>query len=114
MSSNFRYQLFVEVSGNLGGKVSLVDNVLSSHEQEIYLTTSLDENCIESELETDRNYYVGLRQTYLVLKLNFVKGYGYKTDISKENKKEHKVEANADEETVRRKIKRLQFLSLLM
>ena len=58
MSSNFRYQLFVAVSGNLGGKVPVVDDVLSSHEQEIYLTTSLDENCIECEFQTDRNYYV--------------------------------------------------------
>ena len=46
MSSNFRYQAFVAVSGNLGGKVPAVDDVLSSHEQEIYPTTSLDENCI--------------------------------------------------------------------
>ena len=48
MSSNFRYQPFVAVSGNLGGKVPVVDDVLSSHEQEIYPTTSLDENCIEN------------------------------------------------------------------
>ena len=45
MSSNFRYQPFVAVSGNLGGKVPVVDDVLSFHEQEIYPTTSLDENC---------------------------------------------------------------------
>ena len=49
MSNNFRYQPFVVVSGNLGGKVPVVEDVLSSHEQEIYLTTSLDENCIEVE-----------------------------------------------------------------
>ena len=49
MSSNFRYQHFVAVSGNLGGKFPVVDDVLSSHEQEIYPTTSLDENCIEFE-----------------------------------------------------------------
>ena len=44
------------VSGNLGGKVPVVDDVLSSHEQQIYPTTSLDENSIEFELQTDRNY----------------------------------------------------------
>ena len=49
MSSNFRYQPFVAVSGDLGGKVPVVDEVLSSHEQEIYPTTSFDENCIEFE-----------------------------------------------------------------
>ena len=63
MSSNFRYQPFVPVSGNLGGKVPIVDDVLWSQEQEIYPTTSLVENCIEFEFQTDRNYYVDLRQT---------------------------------------------------
>ena len=79
MSSNFRYQPFVALSGNLGGKVPKVDDVLSSHEQEIYPTTSLDENCIEFEFQTDRNFYVDLRQTYLALKLKLVRGCGYKT-----------------------------------
>ena len=101
MSSNFWYQPFVAVSGNLGGKVPVVDDVLSSHEQEIYPTTSLDENCIEFEFQTDRNYYVDLRQTYLALKLKLVKGCGYETYNTKELKKLHKEEAKAeDEETV--------------
>ena len=77
MSSNFRYQPFVAVSGNLGGKVPVV--VLSSHEQQIYPTTSLDENCIKFEFQTDRNNYVDLRQTYLALKLKLVRGRGYET-----------------------------------
>ena len=83
MSSSFRYQPFVAVSGNLGGKVPVVDDVLSSNEQENYPTTSLDENCIESEFQTDHNYYVDLRQSFLALKLNFVKGRGYDTYESK-------------------------------
>ena len=98
MSSNFRYQPFVAVSGNLGGKVLVVDDVLSSHEQETYSTTSLDENCIEFEFQTDRNYYIDLRQTYLALKLKLVKGCGYETYKTKELKKEHKEEAKAEEE----------------
>ena len=77
MSNNFRYQHFVAVSGNLGGKVPVVDDVLSSHEREIYPSTSLDETRIEFELQTDRNYHVDLRQTYLALKLKLVKGRGY-------------------------------------
>ena len=76
MSSIFRYQPFVADSGNLGGKVPVVDGVLSSHEQEIYPTTSLDENCIVFEFQTDRNYYVDLRHTYLALKLKLVRGCG--------------------------------------
>jgi len=54
MSSNFRYQPFVAVSGNFGGTVPAVDDVLS-HEQETYHTNSLDENCIEFEFQTARN-----------------------------------------------------------
>ena len=87
MSSNFRYQPFVAVSGNLGGKVPVVDDVLSSHEQKIYPTTSLDENCIKFEFQTDRNYYVDLRQTYLALKLKTVRGCGYETYNTKDVKK---------------------------
>ena len=79
MSSSFRFQTFVAVSENPGGNVPVVHHVLPSHDQEIYLTTSLDENCVEFEFQTDPNYYVGLRRTYLVLKLNFVKGRGYET-----------------------------------
>ena len=87
MSNNFRYQPFVAVCGNLGGKVPVVDDVLSSHEQEIYPVTSLDENCIEFEIQTDRNYYVDLRQTYLALKLRRVTGRSYETYNTKEVKK---------------------------
>ena len=38
--NNFRCQPFVVVSGTPGVKVPIVDDVLSSHEQEIYPTTS--------------------------------------------------------------------------
>ena len=61
MSSNFRYQTFVEVSENLGGKVLVVEDVLSSQGRESYPTTSFEENCIDFEFQTDRNYYVELR-----------------------------------------------------
>ena len=98
MSSKFRYQPFVAVSGNLGGNVPVVDDVLSCHEQKIYATTSLDENCIEFEFQTDRNYYVDLRQTYLALKLKLVRGCGNENYNTKEAKKGHKEEAKAEEE----------------
>ena len=98
-NNNYRYQTFVAVSGNLGGKVPILGNVLSSHEQEIYRTTSLDENCIEFEFQTARNYYVDLRQSFLALKLKFVKGRGYDTYESKEKKKEHKGESVVFTET---------------
>ena len=88
-NNNFRYQPFVAVSANLGGKVPIVEDVLSSHEQEIHPFTSLDKNCIEFEFQKDRNYYVDLRQSFLSLKLKFVKGRGYDTYESKQKKKEH-------------------------
>ena len=87
--NNFRYQPFVAVSGNPGVKVPIVDDVLSSHEQELYPTTSLDENSIEFEFQRDRNIYVDLRQTNLALKLKLVKGRGFGTYKATEKKKKH-------------------------
>ena len=71
-------------------KVPVVDDVVSSHGQEFYPTTSLDENSIEFEFQTDRNVYVDLRQTYLALKIKLVKGRGFDTYKTTEKKKEHK------------------------
>ena len=50
---------------------------MSTHEQEVYPTSSLDENGIEFELQTERNYYK-----------------------TKEDKKEHKEKAKGNEGTV--------------
>ena len=86
--SNFRYQTFVAVSGSVGGKVPVVGDVLSSHEQQIYPTTSLNENSIEFEFQTDRNNYTDLRRTYLSLVHKLVKQGGFDS-YKKEAKKEH-------------------------
>ena len=85
----FRYKLFVVVSGILGGKLPVVDDVLSSQEQDIP-PTSLDVNCIEFEFETNQNYYVELRQAYLALKLNFVNVRGCETYNTKAKMKMRK------------------------
>ena len=61
VSSNLRYQTVVAVSGCLEAKVFVVDDDLSSHERYTYLTTSLNENCIKFDFQTDWNYYEGLR-----------------------------------------------------
>ena len=95
--NTFRYQPVVAVSGNPGVKVPVVDDVLSSHEQEIYPTTSLDENSIEFEFQTDRNIYVDLRQTNHALKLKLVKGRGFDSYKPTEKKKEHKEDAVLNE-----------------
>ena len=85
----------MEVSGNLGGIDLVVYKVFSSHEQENYPTNSLDENCMEFIMQTDCNRYVALKQTYVPLKLKFVKGRGNETYKTKEDKMEHREEAKA-------------------
>ena len=42
---------------------------------------------MEFEFHTDRNYYVGLRQTYLALNLKLVRGRVYEIYKTKEVKK---------------------------
>ena len=85
---------------------------MSSHEQGTYPITSLNRNGIEFKFETDRNYYVDLRQIYLALKLKIVKCRGYETYNIKVVNKEHKEEAKMDEEMGR--TKKLQFFLFLM
>ena len=115
MSSIFRYQPFVAVSGNLGEKVPVVDVVLSSHEQGIYPTTLLDGNCRELKFQTDRNFYVDLKQMYLALKLKIVNCRGYETYNKNEIEREQQEEAKADEETAAaaEEKQKVQFFSLL-
>ena len=50
-------------------------------------------------MQTDWNFYVDLRLSFLALKLKFVKGRGYDTSESKEKKKEHKDESIVSTET---------------
>ena len=97
MSNTFLYQPFVAVSGNLGGKVAVFDDVLSTHEQEIYRFTSTDENCKDFEFQTDRNYYIDLWQCCLGLKLKIVKSSGYETYNSKYVIRKHKEEEKTDQ-----------------
>ena len=99
------------VSGNFGGKVPVVDDVLSYNEQKIYATTTpLDENCIEFELQTVRKYCVDLRQTYLALKLKLVRGQVYETYNSKMLKRRSK---KRQKRKKKRRRRRLHFFSLL-
>ena len=88
-----------------------MDDVLLSQEKEIHPTTSLDDNCIEFEFQTDRNYYVDLRQTYMALKLKFVKSGVYETYNTKELKTSTKKRLKRMWKR-RRSSKGLQFLSL--
>ena len=107
------------MSGNLEGKVPIVDGVLSSHEQEKYPTTSLDENSLEFEFQTDRNFYLDLTQSLLALKLKFVKARGYDTYESEEKKKEHKDESvvfteTAIDEEEQKEVARVTYVNNIM
>ena len=108
------------VSGNPRGKVPIVDDVLSSHEQGNSPTTSLDEKCIKFEFQTDRNYYVDLRLSFLALRLKFVKGRSYDTYESKEYKKEHKdepvvfTETGTDDEEEQEELARVTYVNNIM
>ena len=93
MSNDFRYQLFVAVSGNRDRKVQIGDDVLSSHEQYFNFATSLDENCLEFQIQKDLKYHVYMRQTCLAMKLNFFKGRGYETYKTTKSEEEHKDES---------------------
>ena len=59
-----QYQHFVAVLDNFGSKVPVVYDDLSAHEQ-LYPTTSLDENSIEFQFQTDCAFFIDLRESYL-------------------------------------------------
>ena len=73
MSNSFRYQRFVAVSGNYGGKFPLVGDVLSSRKQrDFFPTRNLSYNLIRQKLlwvpfQSHRNNNVDLRKTFLDL-----------------------------------------------
>ena len=107
------------VCGNLRGKIPIVDDVLSSHEQEICPNTSLDENFKEFEFHTDRNYYVDLRQSFVKVKLIVVKGPGYDRCDSKEKEKELKDESvvfteTGDDEEEKEEVARVTYVNNIM
>ena len=76
MTKFFQYQLVVAVSGNHGAEVPVVDNVLSSHDQNVYPTFQKLRKYLTFKLQVERRYYVGSRQTFLALKKKFVEGHG--------------------------------------
>ena len=99
--NKFRYHPFVAVSGSVGGNVPVVDDVLSSHEQQVFTTTSFDDNSIEFEFQTDRNNYTVLRQMFLSLVLKLVKHRGfdsYKKEVKKKHNEAKGKKADADDD----------------
>ena len=70
---------------------------------------------MEFEFQRYWGYHVDLRQSGLAFKLKFVRGRGYETYNSKEVKKEHKEEAETDDEKPgKEKVQEAPVFSLLM
>ena len=67
--SNFRYGHFTNSCLEIFDNVPVLEPIISSHIQEVYPTTSLDESSIEFEYETDRNVFIDMRDTHLLIKL---------------------------------------------
>ena len=101
---SFRWQYFSAACGNLGGKIPIVDDVVSAHEQKIYPTNSSDDNSIKFEFCTDGNCYVDWRKVFLALILKMVQGCAdgfYDPEYpenEKDDSKEDAAEVTADEE----------------
>ena len=53
-------------------KVPVLETIISSYTREVVASTSLDERGIEFEFETDRYFYLDMRDKHLSLKLQLL------------------------------------------
>ena len=72
--SNFRYGHFTNSCLEIFDKIPVLESTESSHVQEKYNSTSLDESSIEFEFETDRSIYLDMRDIHLQIKVDLQKG----------------------------------------
>ena len=72
--SNFRYGHFTNSCSEIFDKIPVLEPIESSHVQEVYPSTSLDESSIEFEFETDRSIYLDMRDIHLQIKVGLQKG----------------------------------------
>ena len=75
-------------------KVPVLETVISSYTQEIFPSTSSDENSIEFEFETDRNLHLDMQDNHIRLKLHLFKGRLF--DVFEKEKAEHKAKSEED------------------
>ena len=94
----FRYGALTNSSLEIFDNVPVLETIMPSYTQEVFLCTSLDGSSIEFEFETDRNLYLNMRETHLSLKLQLFKGRLF--DAFKKEKAEHKAKSadDSDEE----------------
>ena len=72
--SNFRYGHFTNSCLEIFWKIPVLEPIESSHIEQLYPSTSLDENSIEFEFETDRSIYLDMRDIHLQIKVSLQKG----------------------------------------
>ena len=65
-------------------KILVLEPIESSHIQEVYPSTSLDESSIEIEFETDRSIYLDMRDFHLQIKVGLQKGRLFYNFMKKE------------------------------
>ena len=71
--SNFRYGHFTNSCLEIFDKVPVLEPIISSHVQEVFPSTSLDESSIEFEFQTDRSTYLDMR-VHLMIQVELAKG----------------------------------------
>ena len=64
---------------------------MSSYAQEVFSSTSVDESSTLFEFETDRKFYLDMRDTHLCLKLQLFEGRLF--DAFKKEKAEHRAKS---------------------
>ena len=72
--SNSRYGYFTNSCVKIFDKIPVLEPIESSHVQEVYPSTSLDESSIEFEIETDRSIYLDMRDINFQIKVGLQKG----------------------------------------
>ena len=92
--SNFRFGAFRNSALEIFDKVRDMEKIMSSYTQEVFPSTSLDGSSIEFEFETDRNFYLDMRDNHLRLKLQIFKGRLF--DAFKKEIGEHKAKSEED------------------
>ena len=72
--SSFRYGHFTNSCLEIFDKNPVLEPIESSHIEEVYPSTSLDESSNEIEFETDRSIYLDMRDIHLQIKVGLQKG----------------------------------------
>ena len=81
---NFRYGHFTNSCLAIFDKIPVLEPIESSHIQEVYPSTSLDQSSIEFEFETVRSIYLDLRDIHLQIKVGLQKGRLFDDFMKKE------------------------------